>query len=69
MVAAIQPRADAIAEDPGLPLRIVAACRDRGVMTRVLATGALQVSPALVIDAAGLEELQGGLSGALDDVA
>lgn len=69
VVAAVQPRTDAIAEDPGLPLRLVAACRERGVMTRVLATGALQVSPALVIDAEGLAELRDGIAGALEDVA
>jgi putrescine aminotransferase len=69
VVAAVQPRTDAIAEDPSLPLRLVAACRERGVMTRVLATGAMQVSPALVIDAEGLTELRDGISDALEDVA
>ena len=69
VMAAVQPRAEAIAEDPALPGRLIAACREAGVMTRALATGALQVSPALVIDQAGLSELRDGVRGALDAVA
>jgi adenosylmethionine-8-amino-7-oxononanoate aminotransferase len=69
VVAAVQPRAEAIAEDPSLPARLVAACRARGVMTRTLATGALQISPALVIDGEALRELRDGVAGALDAVA
>jgi len=69
VVAAVQPRAEAIAEDPTLPSRLIAACRERGVMTRALATGALQVSPALVIDEASIRELHDGLRDALDAVA
>jgi hypothetical protein len=37
-------------------------------MTRTLATGALQISPALVIDDAGLSELRDGLRSALERV-
>jgi putrescine aminotransferase len=66
VVAAIQPSTGAVAADPALPSRIVAACRDAGIMTRTLATGALQISPALVIDTAGLSELAGGVRAALD---
>jgi hypothetical protein len=36
-------------------------------MTRTLATGGLQISPALVIDDAALAELRDGISAALDD--
>ena len=66
VVAAVQLSAEAIAEDPTLPRRAVAACRDAGIMTRTLATGGLQVSPALVIDGAGLNELRDGFRTALD---
>jgi len=38
-------------------------------MTRTLATGGLQVSPALVIDGAGLNELRNGFRAALDALA
>ena len=69
VMAAVQPRAEAIAEDPALPGRLIAACREAGVMTRALATGALQVSPALVLDQAGLSELRDGVRWALDAVA
>jgi adenosylmethionine-8-amino-7-oxononanoate aminotransferase len=69
VLAAVQLATDAIAEDPGLPPRVVAACRAHGVMTRTLATGALQVSPALVIDAEELMELRDGIRAALDDLA
>jgi adenosylmethionine-8-amino-7-oxononanoate aminotransferase len=66
VMAAVQPAPEAIAEDPGLPGKIVAACRESGIMTRTLATGALHISPALVLDADGLEELSSGLRAALD---
>ncbi len=66
VVAAVQPATEAMAEDPTFPSRLVSACRDHGVMTRSLATGALQISPALVIDEAGLAELREGIAAALD---
>lgn len=69
VVAAVQLAPEAIAADPTLPARVVAAARANGVLTRALATGALQVSPALVLDAAGLEELVSGVRAALDAVA
>lgn len=65
-VAAVQLSAERLGADPAFAGRVIAACRDAGVMTRALATGALQVSPALVIDEAGLKELAEGISAALD---
>ncbi len=65
VLAAVQLSPDAIAADPSLPTKAVEACRRHGVMTRALATGALQISPALVIDAVGLDELRSGLTDAL----
>jgi len=66
VLAAVQLDTDAIAAEPGLPARAVAACREAGVLTRALATGALQVSPALVLDRAGMKELRTGIGAALD---
>jgi adenosylmethionine-8-amino-7-oxononanoate aminotransferase len=66
VLAAVQLSTQAIREDATLPARAVRACRDAGVMTRTLATGGLQVSPALVIDRAELAELRDGFGEALD---
>jgi adenosylmethionine-8-amino-7-oxononanoate aminotransferase len=68
VLAAVQIDPAAIREDAGLPARVVAAARRHGVMTRSLATGAIHVSPALVITRDELEELAGGLRAALDEV-
>lgn len=68
-LAAVQLSREAIAEDPKLPARAVAACREAGILTRALATGALQVSPALIIDENGLQELRDGLPAALESLA
>lgn len=69
VMAAVQIDPGAIAEAPDLPTRAVAACRASGVMTRTLATGAIHISPPLVIDGAGLKELAGGIGAALDLLA
>jgi adenosylmethionine-8-amino-7-oxononanoate aminotransferase len=49
LLAAVEIDGAARASDPGLLDRIVAACRDRGVLTRGLAGHSLQVSPPFVI--------------------
>jgi putrescine---pyruvate transaminase len=69
VVAAVQLAPEAIADDASLPDRAALAARERGVLTRVLVGGGLQISPALVIDDAGLAELVAGLRVALDDVS
>jgi adenosylmethionine-8-amino-7-oxononanoate aminotransferase len=66
VLAAVQLRAEAIAADPTLAARVVAGCREHGVLTRALASGALQVSPALVMDEDDLRELRDGLGAGLD---
>jgi adenosylmethionine-8-amino-7-oxononanoate aminotransferase len=66
VLAGVQLSTEAIAADPGLPARAVTACRSSGILTRALATGALQISPALVLDPGGLEELAAGIGAALD---
>jgi adenosylmethionine-8-amino-7-oxononanoate aminotransferase len=69
VLAAVQLSTRAIADEPALPGRAVRACRDAGVMTRSLATGGLQISPALVIDRSELSELSAGIRAALDSLA
>jgi adenosylmethionine-8-amino-7-oxononanoate aminotransferase len=69
VLAAVQIDPAAIAADAGLPARVVAAARSAGVMTRSLATGAIHVSPPLVIAADELRELADGLHKALDEVS
>ncbi|MGZ6545293.1 MAG: aminotransferase family protein [Actinomycetota bacterium] len=68
VLAAVQLSDVRIADDPGLPGKVVAACRQAGVLTRALSPGALQLSPALVIDHDELAELAAGIRAALDAV-
>jgi len=69
VLAAVQIDPAAIAADATLPARAVAAARSAGVMTRSLATGAIHVSPPLVITTDELGELADGLRKALDEVS
>jgi putrescine---pyruvate transaminase len=66
VLAAVQLSAAGLAADATLVGHVVAAARAAGVLTRALVSGALQISPALVIDAEGLDELAAGLRSALD---
>jgi adenosylmethionine-8-amino-7-oxononanoate aminotransferase len=68
VVAAVQLSPEALADDPSVTGRAVLSARERGVLTRGLGGGGLQVSPALVIDGDALGELVEGLRSALDDV-
>ena len=68
-VAAVQVDESALADDPGLTDRVTLVARDHGVLTRTLVGGGLQVSPPLVIDRSGVDEIASGLRAALDDVA
>lgn len=56
LLAAVAIDQDVVSEDPTIPTRLIAALRERGVLTRLLADGALQISPPFVITR---EELQG----------
>jgi adenosylmethionine-8-amino-7-oxononanoate aminotransferase len=69
VLGAVQIRSELLAADPTLATRVVGACRAHGVLTRALATGGLQISPALVIDDAAMAEIRDGIAAALDDVA
>jgi adenosylmethionine-8-amino-7-oxononanoate aminotransferase len=66
--AAVQIDPARIAEDATLPMKVVAAARPEGIATRALATGAIHVSPALIITRSELDELADGLRRALDTV-
>jgi putrescine aminotransferase len=68
VLAAVQIDPDALASDAGLLSRVVPACREHGIMTRTLATGAIQVSPPLTLDEEGLGELGDGLQAVVDDL-
>jgi putrescine---pyruvate transaminase len=68
VLAAVQVDPGATGTDPTLVGRIVPACRRSGIMTRTLATGAIHISPPLVLDDAGLAELADGIGSALDEL-
>ncbi len=68
VLAAVQLDPERIKQSPSLPSRVISAAREHGVMTRTLSTGAIHISPPLIIDRAGLEELQVRLASALVDV-
>jgi putrescine---pyruvate transaminase len=66
VLGAIQLKADLVLADPGLPPRVISACRERGILTRMLVGNAIQISPPLMLDDAGVVELVAGLNSALD---
>ena len=68
-MAAVQLDPAAVAADPSLPERAVTAAREAGVLTRMVLGNAFQVSPALTIERAELDELAAGLATALDACA
>jgi adenosylmethionine-8-amino-7-oxononanoate aminotransferase len=67
VLAAVQ-LTDRVATDAALLGRVVPALRERGIMGRVLAGGALQISPPLVLTDDEVQELTGGVRAALDDL-
>jgi adenosylmethionine-8-amino-7-oxononanoate aminotransferase len=68
VLAAVQIDPSRLDARPELIGKLVPACRTAGIMTRVLATGALQISPPLVLTDAELVELTDGLRAALDEL-
>ena len=56
------------ATDPAWHARILPSLRARGIMGRVLAGGALQISPPLVLTDDEVQELVDGVRAALDDL-
>ena len=68
VLAAVQLDPERLRADAGLVGRVVPACRANGIMTRVLATGAIQISPPLVLVDDEVDELAAGLGAALDEI-
>jgi adenosylmethionine-8-amino-7-oxononanoate aminotransferase len=66
MLAAVNLRRELVADDPTLPARVGAACRDAGVFVRPLVGGAIAVSPPLVIGDAEIAEIATALRAGLD---
>lgn len=57
LLAAVQIHPDILGEDPGYLTRLILDIRSRGVLTRGLADGSLQISPPFVIDRAQLDAI------------
>ncbi len=68
LLAAVEIDEDARTADPMIGQRLVAAIRDRGVITRLLRGIALQISPPFVITEAELTRITEAFAGAFDDV-
>lgn len=68
-LAAVQLDPQAVAEQPGLPNQVLMELRAQGVLTRMIATGAVQISPSFVTEDADLEFLAGALTASLDAAA
>ena len=66
LLAAVEIAEDARAADPGIGPRLVAAIRERGVITRLLRGVALQVSPPFVITEDEIGQIAAAFAGALD---
>jgi putrescine aminotransferase len=69
LLAAVEIDEDVRTADPMIGQRLVAAVRDRGVITRLLRGVALQISPPFVITEAELARIAEAFAGALDEVA
>jgi adenosylmethionine-8-amino-7-oxononanoate aminotransferase len=68
VLAAVQLDPDRMAADAGLLAKAVPAARNQGIMTRMLATGAFQISPPLTTTDEDIDELATGLGAALDEM-
>jgi adenosylmethionine-8-amino-7-oxononanoate aminotransferase len=66
LLTAVEIAPEARAADPGLGARLVAAIRQRGVITRLLRGVALQVSPPFVITEAEIAQIAEVFAAALD---
>ena len=68
LLAAVEIAPDARAADPSLIDRLVAACRERGVLTRGLAGHSLQISPPFVISEQEISTIAAVFADALSSV-
>jgi adenosylmethionine-8-amino-7-oxononanoate aminotransferase len=69
LLAAVEIDAEARAADPGLVERIVAGCRQNGVLTRGLAGRALQISPPYVISEEEIAKVTEAIAAAVGQAA
>ncbi len=67
LLAAVPVRADLLAHDPALPLKIAACARSHGLVVRGL-SGAIQLSPPFVITVEQIAEVGSRLRAAFDEV-
>ena len=63
LMAAVQLSAELRAGDPGWANHVVAGLRERSVISRLLADGSLQISPARVATEADFDLLTDAISG------
>ncbi len=68
LLAAVALQDDVMAEDPTTMLRLVAALRGHGVITRMLADGGMQLSPSFVSTREDLQALGRSISAALTEL-
>lgn len=69
LLAAVQLDPQAVAAHPDLPNRMITHLREQGVVTRMIATGAVQISPSFVTEDTDLDFLAGALTAAADATA
>ncbi|MBI2764059.1 MAG: aspartate aminotransferase family protein [Chloroflexi bacterium] len=69
LTAAVAVDAEALAVDPALPERLVAAAYQHGVATRVLRGHALQFSPAFVITETQIDTIVSAFAASFDELA
>lgn len=68
LLAAVAIDPEAVAADPSIPPRLIAGLRERGVLSRMLADGGLQVSPPFVVTREELQFLGTAIDETLTDL-
>lgn len=68
LLAAVQLDRDVLADDPTLMARLLASLRGRGILTRALVDGALQISPPFVITRDELRTIGSAIDEALTEL-
>jgi adenosylmethionine-8-amino-7-oxononanoate aminotransferase len=67
LLGAVTLHPSLLAEEPTAMTRVLAGLRARGVLTRALADGSVQISPPFVVTRADLQGLAAALDGALSE--
>ena len=68
LLGAVQLRPDLLADDPTTLLRLLAAMRTRGVLTRGLADGSVQISPPFVVTRDQLNSIASAIDESLAEI-